>query len=332
MQDYAMKTPAAFFCSDEKNIDYVYAKGRRRQVEELTDLYPTVINNENFAAHQAALTRIEVIFSTWGMLCLTAEQLAALPNLKAVFYAAGATDGFARPLLQHNIILTSSWQANAIPVAEFCLAQILLALKGYFRNSREATGPGHWGNSPSSQAFVGSGIFEERVALIGAGAIATKTQELLQNHQIEVIIIPSRQEKRTISLEEAFRTAFVISNHLPNRTDNRGVLDGNLFRLMRPGAVFINTGRGAQVNEKEFIQVMKERPDLTALLDVTDPEPPIVHSELYTLPNVHLSSHIAGSLGNEVVRMADYAIEEFTRWRDGQNLRYRITEEMLMTH
>ena len=83
------------------------------------------------------------------------------------------------------------------------------------------------------------------------------------------------------------------------------MLNAALFRSMRPGATFINTGRGAQVNESDMAAVFGARPDLTALLDVTWPEPPEAGSPLYTLPNVHLSSHIAGSLGNEVVRMAD---------------------------
>lgn len=69
---------------------------------------------------------------------------------------------------------------------------------------------------------------------------------------------------------------------------------------MRQGATFINTGRGAQVDEAGLIEVFKRRPDLTALLDITCPEPPEDGSELYTLPNIHLSSHIAGSKNDEV--------------------------------
>ena len=54
---------------------------------------------------------------------------------KVVFYSAGATDNFARYFLDKNIIVASAWLANAIPVAEFCVGQILLALKGFFRNT-----------------------------------------------------------------------------------------------------------------------------------------------------------------------------------------------------
>ncbi|MBP5233866.1 MAG: hydroxyacid dehydrogenase, partial [Planctomycetes bacterium] len=70
--------------------------------------------------------------------------------------------------------------------------------------------------------------------------------------------------------------------------------------------------------------------DLTALLDVTDPEPPMEGSPLYTLPNVHLSAHIAGSLNDEVHRMADYAIADYKRFADGEPLEHEVTEEMLL--
>lgn len=322
---------AAFVCNQPDKIDYVYAKGRRQKIAQITDMIPEIINADNFDAMTGQLKDVEVIFSTWGMINFSDAQLDMMPALKAVFYAAGATDGFARPLLKRNISLMSAWQANAIPVAEFAAAQIILALKGFFRNSRELKTPEMWRND-NTGAFVGPGAFEETVALIGAGAIASKTRELLENYNVNVMIIPSRKERRTVSLEEAFRTAFVVSNHLPNRDDNVGVINRTHFNAMRPGAVFINTGRGAQVNEQDMIEIFKKRPDLTALLDVSFPEPPVAGSELYSLPNIHLSSHIAGSLNNEVVRMADYAIEEFLRWENGEPLKYRVTEELLMTN
>ncbi len=320
-----MKPFAVFVCEVEANIDRVYGHGRRKQLETLVDLYPVIINSKNFDEHLSVLAKAEVIFSTWGMIKFSDRQLDAMSALKAVFYAAGVTDAFARPLLARGITLVSAWQANAIPVAEFCTAQIILALKGFFRSSREFKSPRQWVRHPDFP-----GVFEDSVALIGAGAISVKTQELLSNYKVKVMVVASRLERRTISLEEAFSSAYVVSNHLPNRSDNVGVLNGRLFRMMRPGAVFINTGRGAQVNEPELIQVLKERPDLTALLDVTDPEPPAKDSELYHLPNVMLSPHIAGSTNNETWRLADYVIEEFGRWQTGGELSYRISEEMLV--
>ncbi len=311
------KMKAVFVCAKKETVDYVYSEAQRKQIAEVTDLMPEIVNAGNFDS--VDLKDVEVIFSTWGMMNFTDEQLDRMPNLKAVFYGAGATDYFARPLLARGIKVISAWKANAIPVAEFVLAQIILSMKNYFSNN--------WNNK-----FAGPGCYGETVALIGAGAISSKLQEMLKVLNLNVLVIPSRPERRTVSLEEAFRTAYVVSNHLPNREDNQKVLTKELFASMRQGATFINTGRGAQVDEAGLIEVLKARPDLTALLDVTFPEPPEAGSELYTLPNVRLTSHIAGSLNDEVHRMADYVIGDYLHFAAGEPLEHEVTEEMLMTH
>lgn len=321
-----MKRLKAVFLSDsETNIDYVYSPAQQKEIAEITDLIPGRLCSQNFDSMD--LSELEVIFSTWGMMNFSDEQLDRMPNLKAVFYGAGATDAFARPLLARGIKLASAWKANAIPVAEFTVAQILLSLKNYFANSAAITGRGQWHSAPK-----GPGCYGETVALIGAGAISAKVQELLKAFHLNVIVIPSRPERRTVSLEEAFRTAYIVSNHLPNREDNRKVLTKELFVSMRPGATFINTGRGAQVDEAGMIEVFRQRPDLTALLDVTYPEPPEDDSELYKLPNIRLSAHIAGSVNDEVHRMADYMIDDYKRFANGEPLVNEVTEELLMTH
>ena len=311
------KLKAVFVCAKKETVDYVYSEAQQKQIAEVTDLMPEIVNAGNFDS--VDLKDVEVIFSTWGMMCFTDEQLDRMPNLKAVFYGAGATDYFARPLLARGIKVISAWKANAIPVAEFVLAQIILSMKNYFSNN--------WNNK-----FAGPGCYGETVALIGAGAISSKLQEMLKVLNLNVLVIPSRPERRTVSLEEAFRTAYVVSNHLPNREDNQKVLTKELFASMRQGATFINTGRGAQVDEAGLIEVLKARPDLTALLDVTFPEPPEAGSELYTLPNVRLTTHIAGSLNDEVHRMADYVIGDYLHFAAGEPLEHEVTEEMLMTH
>jgi phosphoglycerate dehydrogenase-like enzyme len=67
---------------------------------------------------------------------LSDAQLARLPKLEAVFYAAGNVKAFAQRLVDRDIVLVSAWAINAIPVAERCLSQILLSLRGYFRTVR----------------------------------------------------------------------------------------------------------------------------------------------------------------------------------------------------
>jgi len=327
------KPKAAFFNSGSQ-IDAVYGQGRRERVAELTELYPDIVSAENFPEHSANLREIEAIFSTWGMPPLSPEQIAQLPNLRAVFYAAGSVQAFARPFLEREINVVSAWVANGMCVAEFTLAQILLSCKGYFRNTLDCNSPEQ---RRGGKVFRGKGVFGATVALIGIGAIGRAVATMLKPFNLTVLgVDPYLSEAQAqelslkmVTLEQAFEQAYVVSNHLPDLPNLQGVLHGNLFESMQHGATFINTGRGAQVREHELINVLTKRPDLTALLDVTAPEPPLPDSELYTLPNVQLSSHIAGAMNNEVVRMADTVIEEFIAWHDKRPLRYAVSLEQL---
>jgi phosphoglycerate dehydrogenase-like enzyme len=308
----------------------VYADGRREQLAELVDLYPDVVTSDSFDRLAPELADIEAIISTWGMPSLSASQLDCLPALKAVFYGAGSVQGFARTYLERGIVVVSAWAANAVPVAEFTVAQILLANKGYFRNVSEYK-RAHHGISG------GPGNFGEIVSLLGVGQIGRKVVELLSSYNLRVIVYDPYLSQddavamgvERVSLAEAFTRGLTVSNHLANIPATVGMLRRELFESMRPNATFINTGRGATIVEADLIDVLTRRGDITALLDVTDPEPPVQGSPLYELLNVFLSSHIAGSIGDEVVRMADYVLDELRRWLAGEPLRYAVTLEML---
>ncbi len=325
----------AFLCNSPENIHRVYADGRKEKVEEISDLYRTIITAENLQEHVKAMKGVEAVFSTWGMFRPTEEQLALFPSLKAVFYAAGTVRGFAEPFLNRGISVMSSWGANGVPVAELALAQILLSNKGYFRNTRACIS-----RETRGQAHKGPGNFGETVAILGVGMIGRKLIELLKPFNLKVIVwdpFLSDEEavelgvEKVTTLAKVFQRALVVSNHLANVPETQGLLTAELFASMRENATFINTARGVIVVEENLISVFSEREDLTALLDVTYPEPPVENSPLYTMPNIHLTTHIAGSLGDEVVRLADYAIEEFQAWENGQPLRYAVTLEMLPT-
>tara|TARA_B110000263_G_scaffold238761_1_gene240309 strand:- start:33 stop:1094 length:1062 start_codon:yes stop_codon:yes gene_type:complete len=327
---------AAFLCDSPDKVERVYGQGRREAVAGIVELYPQIITSQNFAEHAAVLPELDAVFSTWGMPLLAAEQLAKMAELKAVFYAAGSVKGFAAPLLQHGLVLCSGWGANAVPVAEFTLAQVLLSCKGYFRNTRDCNVRE---TRRDNQVFGGPGVFGEVVGLVGLGMVGRAVAELLRTFELQVLAYDPYVDRDTatelgvelVELSELFARSFVVSNHLPNIPATEGLLDGTLFVTMRPDATFINTGRGAQVVEGELIDILRRRPDVTALLDVTLPEPPEPESAFYTLPNVQLSSHIAGSMNDELVRMADHMIEECARWQRGEALRYQVTEAMLQT-
>jgi len=129
------------------------------------------------------------------------------------------------------------------------------------------------------------------------------------------------------SLDECFARADVVSLHTPWLPETEKMITGAHFRSMRKDATFINTARGAVVDEPAMVEVLQQRPDLTAILDVTYPEPPKPGSPLYTLPNVILTPHIAGSMDTECRRMGRYAVDECRRFLAGQPLKWHVTRE-----
>lgn len=307
-------------------VDRVFAMGRRKKIDELTDLYPVIISSDNFEEHEERLHDVEVVFSTWDMPFYTEKQVCKMPNLKVLFHAAGATRHFREPFEKCGVTVCSATAANGIPVAEFALSQILLAGAGYWRNSRECT------NEQSTRmlnSYRGHGNYGGRVSIMGNGTISNYLQKFLSHHFLKVFVVPSQPKPSKDILKKAFSASFAIVNLFPDCDDNAGIFNGDLFRSMMEGSVFINVGRGRQVDEKDLIQVMKERPDLTALLDVQHPEPPLAGSELYSVPNILLSAHLAGSKSSELIRMADYMIDDFMRYEKNEPLLYEVMEHQL---
>lgn len=324
---------AVYFCASPDNIRRVYGGGAGEQIAALAPVYPHIIQSAAMLReHREGLRDTEVIFTTWGMPSLTPADLGLLPNLKAVFYAAGSVKGFAQPFLEAGVRVVSAWRANALPVAEFTLAHILLAGCGYFRNVREYRRPEREG-----QPYVGGGSYGETVGLIAAGAVGRRLAALLRPYDFRVLVYDpylSEAGARELGVEKAdlpvlFRESLVVSNHLPLLPETRGMIGEELLRQMREGATFINTGRGATVDEGALVRTAMARPDLNMVLDVTTVEPPPADSPLYRLPNVLLSSHIAGSKGNELYRMADACVEAFRRYLAGEPMGEEVTLPML---
>lgn len=322
---------AAFLGNSEKNIQSVYAEESVHALSGMFDFYEGVYTKET--AQQ--IPDVECIFSTWGMPVFTEEEIKAFfPRLKVLFYGAGSVQAFARPFLNCGISVVSAWMANSVPVQEYTVAQILLANKGFFgtlnlykkTSSREAVSP-FWGN------------YDAKVGLLGLGAIGGGVAERLKPYHLAVLAYdPFCSEEKAAALgvelvpmETIFRECHVISNHMANLSQTVNILDYSLFSRMQKNAVFLNTGRGAQVVEEDLIRALLEEPSRVAVLDVTRDEPPKKDSPLYTLENVFLTPHIAGSLGNECRRMGAYMVEEARLFLEGKPLRYKVTAEMLST-
>ncbi len=330
-----MKPKAVFLTEQKYQIPRVYDEKTRARLLELFDLHGDVLSGTDAAEAADA----ECIFSTWGFPELSESEVRELfPRLKVVFYGAGSVQYFARPLLRCGVRISSAWRANSVPVIEYAAAQIVLAAKGFFLTSRLSRS--REGRGRAAELFQKyPGAYRTRVGLIGLGAIGSGVAERLQRDDFEVLAYDpyASEEKaarlgvRLAPLEEMFRTCEVISNHTPNIPATRGMLTGRLFDMMGETATFINTGRGAQVVEDDLIAALKEVPTRSAVLDVTDPEPPEDGSPLYTMENVFLTPHIAGSSGGECARMGEYMLREAERFLAGRPLEHEVTLDMLET-
>jgi phosphoglycerate dehydrogenase-like enzyme len=90
----------------------------------------------------------------------------------------------------------------------------------------------------------------------------------------------------------------------------------------------VNTARGSLVDTDALTrECVSGR--LCAFLDTPDPEPVPADSPLYDLPNVVLTPHIAGSLGNEISRLGDLAVAEVRRFLSGEPLHHEVRAEDL---
>ncbi len=305
---------------------------------ERLDCEPGVFNKAKILEDPEAFRDVTEIFSTWGMPRFTEDEIArCFPNLKCVYYGAGSVQGFARDFLNRGVRVFSAWAANAVPVAEFTVAEIVLCMKGFFHT----VAPYSAGRLSESSANRGRSIgnYDYRVGILGAGMVGREVIRLLKNYECRILVFdPFLPEEKAAalgvtkaSLDEIFSSCEVVSNHLANNAQTRGMLRGEHFAKMMKNCFFINTGRGAQIVESEMTDVLAARPDLTVFLDVTDPEPPVKDSPLNTLPNVIMTPHIAGSLGREVKRMGVYMAEESERVAAGEPARWEVSLEMLKT-
>ena len=327
-----------FLCENAPSVERVYAPETVARLVTEAGLRQKVFRKEDVLARPGDFQDTRYIFSTWGMPALTEEEIKVVfPKLECLFYAAGSVQTFARPFLACGVRIFSAWVANAVPVAEYTLSQILLANKGFFATARLMS-RGNVAESHQVRTMY-PGNFGASVGLIGVGQVARAVIRLLKSYHLNIKVYDpylSAGDAETMvvtpcSLEELFATCQVVSNHVANNPSTVGMIRREHFETMLPYATFLNTGRGAQVVETDLVEVLRQREDLTAVLDVTWPEPPVEGHPFYLLPNCVLTPHIAGSSGDEVHRMAEFMAGEFSRFAAGETCRYEVTEKMLET-
>ena len=328
-----MKKKAIFLQGSDK-FDVIYGPDERAEIDSLVDIIAEPQTKESIKENWSLLNEVEVIFSGWGMAALDEEFLSHAPKLEAVFYGAGSIRGFMTDAAwKRNIIVTSAYAANAVPVAEYCVASIIMGLKQvpYYGAKLMNGGPENW---EKDTAYI-HGVYGSTVGLVSLGMIGKHVLKLIKSYDVKVLVYsqsltPERaaaEGVESVSLEELFKRSHAVSVHTANLPETKGMITGKMIESMPEFSTFINSSRGAVIEENNMIEVLKKRTDITAILDVTDPEAPVSGSPLYSLPNVLLTPHVAGSMENECRRMGQYAINDCRRWLAGEPMAYQIDKK-----
>lgn len=300
----------------------------------LADLDPgLIVDDFTTPAAAAALREAEVVISCWGCPPLTEDVLDRAPRLRAVIHAAGSvkhhiTDACWR----RGIDVTSAAWANALPVAEYTVAFVFLAGKDLLRIREDYRH--HRADRDWQAAYAGAGNYRRTVGLVGASRIGRRVLELLRPHDLELLLHdpylrPGEAERlgaTAVGLDELCSRSDVVSVHAPELPATRHLMSRERLALMRTGATLINTSRGSLIDQEALTEELVSG-RLDAVLDVTVPEVLPADSPLYGLPNVLLTPHIAGSLGNELHRMAAAAADELERYAGGLPFAHPVSAE-----
>ncbi len=281
-------------------------------------------------AAPAALDRVTALVTGWGAPELTAAVLDRLPALQVVVHAAGSVRGIVTDeVWRRDLRVSSASAANARAVADFTVAQVQLSLKNAWALAARARRQA----GPAERTGV-RGQDGARIGLVGLGHIGTLVAGRLVAAGLEVVaydpvVGAPPAGVALLPLEEVFGTSDVVSLHAPLTAETAGMVGAALLDRLPRGATFVNTARGGLVDHAALAAVLRRRPDVTALLDVTDPEPLPAGHELFTLPNTFLTPHVAGSLGTEEARLGRLVADELTRWASGLPLEHGVPETRL---
>jgi len=323
--------PAALFTMDPEHLPTLFPPALLGRLRDLLDIDETLVarrfDQESLAP---TLAGTEILITGWGAQRLDRTALEAAPRLRAVLHAAGTIrEVISDACWERGLLVSSAAQANALPVAEFTLAAILLAGKDAF-SIQQSLQTGHR-LSPRRADLPAIGNFGRKVGIIGASRVGRRVLDLLRPFDLRVCLSDpyvdaveaTRLGVPLVSLDELLADSDIVSLHAPDTPETYRLLDRRRLASIRDGATLINTARGALIDPDALAaELISGR--LNAVLDVTEPEPLPRNSLLYGLPNVFVTPHIAGSLGNELERLGRSVVEEVERLVAGLPLRHQV--------
>ena len=262
----------------------------------------------------------DVLIGHWGCPPLDHDVIRQAPRLRLFAYAAGTVKHVVTDAVwEAGVTVTTAADANAIPVAEYTLAVILLANKGAFIARERLRDRSLRAMSPRPPGNLG-----KRVGVIGASRVGRHLIQRLKPFDLEVVVADpflsqadaTELDVKVVDLPDLLATSDVVTLHAPDLPSTKGMIGARQLSLLRDGTTFINTARPALVDQ-DALEAELATGRIYAVLDVTEPEPLPADAPLLRCGTAFVTPHLAGSQGSELRRLARAAIAEVDRFARG---------------
>lgn len=280
---------------------------------------------------------IDAVITGWGSPTFTDEVLENANRLRLVAHSAGTIKKLLpTTVFQRGIAVTHAAAAIAPAVAEMTITLILLSLRQVHLLDRQLKAGVAW------QTVKVAGMAQElqgnQVGVVGAGYTGRETIWRLKALGAHVSVYdPYLTDARAAelgvhktTLDNLFRDSSIVTMQAPPTAETYRMVGARQLRLLRDGAIFINTARSHTVDQDALLAELRSGRFLAAL-DVFDQEPLPPDSPFRQLENVILTPHVAGATQQARVRQGDVIVREVASFFQDENLAHEVTLEMLET-
>jgi len=243
------------------------------------------------------------------------DQLSAATKLKLIAKCGGAPSNIdVEYAARCGIAVSCVPGANTTTIAEYTVMLIIAALRR-FDLQLSVIRRGGW---RSSDSLLGRDLRDATVGIVGLGAIGHEVLERLVPFRCRLRVYSPHAQGICSSdgrfsfvdtLEDLLPQCDAVTLHCRVNEATRGFFDERLFAMMKPGSVFINTARGALVDEAALARALESGPLSAAAIDVFQIEPPQSQNPLLHCSNALLTPHSAGWTAEALRRECSGAVD-----------------------
>jgi len=239
-------------------------------------------------------------------------------------YGSGVNHCMYPGIEKKEFIFTNNQHSSAPPIAEHVIAMMMMLTRGLHVYHR-AQAEGRWLDERTPMQEISG----KTLLIAGLGGIGTEVA--WRAHALGMRVIATRNSSRegpefveyvglSHELPDLAAQADVVVNALPLTEETKGLFDAKFFDTVKRGALFISVGRGASTVTGDLVAALKDGRLSGAGLDVTEPEPLPAGHELWTLPNVVITPHVAATTDRGFERGWLIIRENLRRYVNGEKL------------